>query len=500
MTTAEKTYGPYTTVRVLASGSSSQVWLANGPEGEVALKVARAPSGYAGLLHEAEMLRRCAHPNVIRLLGAAPDGEWLATERAQGSLLDQWAATQDFDAMTEVANGVCAALVHLHAVGVVHGDVKPANILVGEDGRPLLVDLGIAVLAADERRGFRGTLGFVAPEVLRGEAPGPAADLYGLGATLYACIADRPPFVAPDPAALTYLPLVSLPAPPSAFRPEVPAGLNRLVLALLARDPKRRPSLAEVTEQLGAALDGRPVPPVVGMADEREELRRAVVGAADGEPRVVVVYGPPGCGRRTLISEAVEAARREGLPYIKTTDPKAVVPQIKQSGGGAVAVLRGALASARKAAQQVLDEGLPALILLHSERPIPSLDSKGVVQLTPTPLDVRDVSRLARVWGTDASRAETWCRESLGLPIGVIGRIRAWKRAQTKTAFDASILPAESRKVLDGVARHRNITVVNLAQELGFSEPALLDHCEVLFAEGAIRCSEDGATLRIEDP
>src|SRR5688500_7097634 len=101
MTSSEKTYGPYAAVRVLATGASSVIWLANGPEGEVALKIARTPANHAGILHEAEMLRRCAHPNIIQLLGAASDGEWLATERAQGSLLDQWAATQDFEAMTD---------------------------------------------------------------------------------------------------------------------------------------------------------------------------------------------------------------------------------------------------------------------------------------------------------------------------------------------------------------------------------------------------------------
>ncbi len=498
MTDSEQMYGPYKAVRVLATSGSSQVWLATGPEGEVALKVARGPSYFAALAHEAEILRRCAHPNVVRLLGSAANGEWLAMERAQGSLLDQWAATQDFEAMIAVARGVCAALRHLHAIGVVHGDVKPANVLVGEQGEPLLVDLGIATLQGEDRKGFRGTLGFVAPELLRGESPQPASDLYGLGATLYACIADRPPFVAPDPAALTYLPLVSLPAPPSAFRPEVPAALNRLVLSLLARDPKRRPSLNDVEAQFTTVLEGRPVPPIVGMAEEREALRRAVVGAADGEPRVVVVYGPAGCGRRTLISEAVEAARREGLPYLKTTDPRAVIAQVKQSGAGAVAVLRGALGSARKAAQQVLDEGLPALLLLHSERPIPGLDAKGVVQITPTPLDVRDVARLARVWGADASRAEFWCRESLGLPIAVVGRIRSSKRVLAGTEFDPAVLPVESRKVLEAVTRLRSVSVVALAEELQLTEVMLLDHCEVLFAEAVLHASEDGATLRVE--
>lgn len=488
-------FGPYVPVRVLATGAHSQVWLANGPAGEVALKVARTQAARSVLLHEADILERCRHPNIVRLVDRAPDGRWIATERAKGMLVEQFGQVRPIGEMVAVATALVDALEALHAQGIVHGDVKPGNVLVDLQGRPVLVDLGISVLPGDERRGFRGTLGYLAPEVLRGDTPTPRSDLYGLGATLYAALTERAPFVAPDPAALTYLPLVSLPPPPNAFRPDLPAPFVRLVLSLLARDPKRRPDGKEIREMLGQVAGARPPAPVLGMHAEREELRKAVVGAADGEPRVVVLYGPAGSGRRTLITEAVEYARREGLPYVKASDPKQALAQLRAEKGSSVLVLRS-MNSSRRLAQLVLDEGLPSLVLLYADRPVPTLPARGVVQLTPSPLDVREVAQLARVWGADPENAEAWWRESLGLPIGVVGRIRRWRREQGGGAFDPAVLPAESRRVLEVIREKGEVAVPALAEALSLGEHQLLDQCEVLFAEGVVSATDDGSALR----
>ncbi len=488
-------FGPYVPVRVLATGAHSQVWLANGPSGEVALKVARTPAARAVLNHEADILERCRHPNIVKLVDRAPDGKWIATERARGMLVEQFGQVRPIADMVSVTTALLDALDALHALGIVHGDVKPGNVLIDLQGRPVLVDLGISVLPGEERKGFRGTLGFLAPEVLRGETPTPKSDMYGLGATLYAALTERAPFVAPDPAALTYLPLVSLPPPPNAFRPDLPAPMVKLILSLLARDPKRRPDSKEVRDLLALVAGGRAPAPVLGMHAEREELRKAVVGAADGEPRVVVLYGPAGSGRRTLITEAVEYARREGLPYIKASDPKAALAQLRAEKGSSVLVLRS-MASTRKLAQVVLEEGLQSLVLLYAERPIPSLTARAVVQLTPSPLDVREVALLARVWGADPDNAEAWWRESLGLPIRVIGRIRRWRREQSGAAFDPAVLPAESRRVLEAIRERGEAAVPDLAAALSLGEHQLLDQCEVLFAEGVIASSDDGSSLR----
>ena len=378
-----------------------------------------------------------------------------------------------------------------------HGIIDTVLVcIVDMQGRAKLLDLGVATLPGDAVREFRGTLGFAAPELLRGEQPTAATDLYGLGALLYTCLTGRTPFVAPDPAALTYLPLVSLPPPPSTFRQNLPASLDQLVLALLARDPARRPNnLTRVRDALSRTLS-RLAEPILGMLEEREQLRRAVVGVADGEARVVVLYGPPGCGRRTLIGEAVEYARREGLPYVKGGDLKQALATIRSSNKPSVMVHRAGHTGAQKLARVILADHLPCLLLLHAERPVPALGGAGAIELTPAPLSLRDVTILASISGVDPSEAETWWRESHGLPIAVLGRIRRARRKLHNLPFSPKELPAESLRILEAVRAAGTIDVASLAGQLNMGQHGLLDHCEVLFAEGALESAEDGACLR----
>lgn len=490
--------GPYQPRELLATGASAQVWLADGPDGEVALKIARSEKHRTSLLREAETLGTAPHETLVTLLGAADDGAWLALERIEGVLMDEWATGKSPDAITAVALDLVEALEHLHGKGVIHGDLKPTNVIVDVHGRARLLDLGVATLPGEKATEFRGTLGFAAPELLRSETPTPATDLYGLGALLYTCLTGRTPFVAPDPAALTYLPLVSLPPPPSTFRRNLPATIDQLVLALLARDPARRPNnLGRVREALGRTLS-RLAEPILGMLEEREELRRAVVGVADGEARVVVLYGPPGCGRRTLIGEAVEYARREGLPYVKGGDLKQALATIR-AGKPSVMVHRAGHRGAQKLARLVLAEHLPCLLLLHAERPVPELAEAGAIELTPAPLSLKDVSTLASIHNVDPQNAERWWRETHGLPVAVLGKIRAERRRSRDAEFDPSDLPAEARKIYAAVQKAGTIDVADLAARLKLGQHALLDYCEVLFAEGVLHSARDGAALTLEE-
>ncbi len=492
--------GPYIPQQLIALGAQAQVWLATGPEGDVALKVARTESAHASIKREADILREGTHPHLVRLVDAAPDGAWLATERLYGVSVDQWCRERDSGAVIDVALQIVSAVEFLHDAGIVHGDLKPSNVLVSETGVATLIDLGVATLPGEAVTGFRGTLGYAAPELLKNEQPSPRTDMYGLGALLYTCVTGRTPFVAPDPAALTYLPLVSLPAPPAAFRPDLPGSLNQLLLALLTRRPDRRPkTLVRVRTMLRQARQSLPSPPILGMLAEREQLRRAVVGAADGEPRVVVLYGPPGSGRRTLIAEAVEYARREGLPYLKGSDAKRALQSLRSATRPSVLVMRGASKSGRQLAQLALKEGLRCLLLLHCERPLPQLTQAGAIQLTPSPLTEQDAVRLARMWGADSDQVDIWWRQSMGLPIAVVGRVRAWRREQGKTQSHHADLPAESRKIYESLRGHTAMRcdVVSLAQELKMTEHTLLDHCEVLFAEDLLEAADDGAALAV---
>lgn len=515
--TAPAQVGPYIPQQLLATGAQATVWLGTGPTGPVALKIARGESGRRGLRREAEVLRSTSHPNLVKLVDADPDGEWIAIERIEGHVVDQWAQNRSIDEIVDVAIQIVDVLDHLHREGIVHGDVKPSNVMVtggvlsrsativpggpsGGRATAKLIDLGVAMLPGDKIEGFRGTLGYAAPELLNGRPPTPATDLYGLGALLYTALTGRTPFVAPDPAALTYLPLVSLPAPPSAFRPEIPGPLSQLLLTLLSRDPDRRPTeLARVREALDKSRSALPGPPVLGMLDEREELRRAVVGASDGEPRVVVLYGVPGSGRRTLIAEAVEYARREGLPYLKGTDPQGALESLRDAGRPAVVVMKAGHRGARQLADMVLKEGLKCLLLLHSDRPVPGLTAQGAIQLTPAPLSSQDAVRLAKVWSADVDLAEVWWRLSMGLPIAILARIRAWRRERGMPQGQHAHLPAESRRIYDALRMKPKMRclVVDLAAELQMQEHTLLDHAEVLFAEELIEPSEEGLSITV---
>lgn len=492
--------GPYALKRLLATGSQSQVWHATGPGGDVALKLARTDAHRAALEREVGVLRLGEHPRLPRLIDHAPDFAWVALEHVRGSQIDQWAQVQDVEDVVRAGVELLEALTWLHGQGLLHGDVKPSNLLVDTEGHIRLIDLGISGKPDQRPAGFTGTLGYAAPELLQGGAATiPSADLYGVGALLYTCLTGRPPFVAADPAALTYLPLVSLPAPPAAFNPELPEALGDLLLDLLARDPKRRPrSLKETRIRLQKSAEGAPRPPILGMLEERETLRRAVVGAADGEPRVALVYGPPGCGRRTLIGEAVGYATREGVSFLKSTDARAILEAARSGKGPISVVMRGTSPNAQKLAQVILKESLPCLLLLHADRPVPALEKLGAIHLTPSPLSTLDVARLARRLGADDDLAETWCRESLGLPIAVHGRIRAWRRQHLDDPLEYDHLSAEAKRILEALKPGR-LAIPDLAQRVGQSESALLDHCEALFAEELVVVEDDGDAVRLAD-
>ena len=191
--------GPYVVEGRLGVGGMGVVDLAAGVDGErVALKrVALAGSAdalaaaRARIRREAEVLGRLDHPGIVPLLDVVDDGDdvvlvmpWLRG----GSLADRGVlAPQE---VASLADHLLAALAAAHRAGIVHRDVKPANVLFDDDSRPLLADFGVAT-ARDVTAGLTaagigpvGTAGFVAPEQARGEAAGPAADVFGLGATL----------------------------------------------------------------------------------------------------------------------------------------------------------------------------------------------------------------------------------------------------------------------------------------------------------------------------
>ncbi|MFK7929231.1 MAG: serine/threonine protein kinase [Myxococcota bacterium] len=481
--------GPYQATRLLSAGAQASIWLADGPHGEVAMKVARGDEHVESLAREIKILRDGPSHGLVRLVDSDPNGRWMAMERVRGLLIDQWAQTRTDQEIVEAIDKLLAVLQALHETGVVHGDIKPGNVMVDHDGQPRVLDLGIAVMPGEEVEHFRGTLGYAAPEVLQGKTPTPRSDLYGVGAVLYRCLAQRDVFEAPDPAALAYLPMVGLPVPPSTWRPGLSRRLEHVCLTLLSRDPVRRPATAERARgALEKALEGEPARWVLGMLQERATLARAAVGAADGESRVVCVYGPPGSGRRTLIAEATDAARRLGLQSVRLAD-------LSKNLTGTQPVVLVARARQRRAlevARAFLKGKLPGLVLLHSERPVPSLGDEAI-QLTPPPLGPTDVARLARHMRVDPELAEKTWAQWAGHPSAVLGRLRASLDSFDPT--DVSYLSSEAKQILAHLSSEGEVDVVALAGHFRIDPHTLLDHCAALLAEGRLVSTRQGASL-----
>jgi serine/threonine protein kinase len=216
----------------------------------------------AAAQHEAKILLALGHPNIVRCFGVHAS-TWLLMEYLEGPSLHQVTKSRRKEQLgindaLRISIYVGAALSHVHDRGLVHLDVKPANIVV-VNGRPILCDFGIARWQGAPRRhdGVTGTEGYVAPEECRLEEVTPAADIFGLGVTLYELLTSHMPFAAKSEAE-PYPQISQKPRTVREYRPSVPIDLERLILNCLSRDPKARPDLAALLPSLHRFISGGP--------------------------------------------------------------------------------------------------------------------------------------------------------------------------------------------------------------------------------------------------
>jgi eukaryotic-like serine/threonine-protein kinase len=386
---------------LLGVGGMAKVYLADDRvlERQVAVKVlsppyAQDPMFVERFRREARAAARLSHPNIVAVFDSGSDaGEhYLVMEYVAGQSLAELLHRQGRltpRRAAELAVEVCAALAAAHAQGLVHRDVKPANVLVDADGRVKVADFGIVKAAATATLTGTGTVlgtaAYLSPEQAQGGPVDARSDLYSLGCLLYELLCGTPPFGSgadSPPVAVATRHLHQPPEPPSAHNPQVDASLDAVVLTALAKEPAQRyQSAVELQDALERVLAGDAVAagpvgspaaalstePLLGLPARigvlaattgpavRDVGRRpgwprwalAVAGLALGLGLVAAVLWPDGASTPTRGEAGPTAA--PATSAASTTTPGSTTPAVSAPGvEAALANLTGVITAARQ--------------------------------------------------------------------------------------------------------------------------------------------------------
>jgi serine/threonine-protein kinase len=204
-------------------------------------------------LQEARVVGQLSHPSIIALhdmgIEEATQTPYLVMEFLEGQPLDRILerGSVPYPRACAIVAEVACALGAAHRKGVIHGDVKPANILITDDGRVKLMDFGMARLSSHDTgtTPLLGTPAYWCPEQIMGKPQDARSDLFSLGVVLYELVTGKRPFDADSLQAICGRVLSSTPLPPSHANPSVPTGFDEVVARCLAKDPIARYGVGE---------------------------------------------------------------------------------------------------------------------------------------------------------------------------------------------------------------------------------------------------------------
>src|SRR4051794_17907576 len=269
--------GRYRLQSQLGGGGMGTVWLARDEllGRKVAIKQVLTPAGVTAAeadqqrqraLREGRIAARLSHPHAISVYDVALESEqpWLVMEylpsRSLATVLTEDGVLR-VDQVAQIGAQVADALAATHAAGIVHRDVKPANILIGQGGRleglVKITDFGISHASGDvtltQTGQITGTPAFLAPEVAQGREMTEASDVFSLGATLYTCIEGQPPFGMEDNA----LGMLHRVAGGRVMPPRRAGSRTKPLLGMPAAEPAARPAMPEIRDELAKLAAGR---------------------------------------------------------------------------------------------------------------------------------------------------------------------------------------------------------------------------------------------------
>ena len=338
--------GRFVIERELGRGGFGVVYLAYDPamDRRVALKVPCAdalldPGVRRRFLREARAAARLDHPNLVPMYEADEIGPicYIASAYCEGPTLARWLAARPGPISPRQAarlvRTLALAVAHVHGRGLMHGDLKPGNILLdppprpGDDPVPRITDFGLARLIDPAPGGATattrpmGTPPYMAPEQIepRDGGCGPPADVYALGAILYELLTGRPPHEAGSPWRTMHAVIADPPVPPRQLRPGLPRDLQSICLKCLEKSPGARyETAAALAEDLGRYLEGRPTAarplgPVRRSARWARRHPAAATLIGTGLMTLILTAGAATALVRSnvLLRQALEAARRE---------------------------------------------------------------------------------------------------------------------------------------------------------------------------------------------
>lgn len=212
-------------------------------------ELAADPSLVSRFKSEAMAAARLSHPNLVNIFDVGEDDgiHYIVMEYIEGHTLRDAIAEQGFLSPQQAVNiavMVCDGLEHAHSRGLIHRDIKPHNILVTRDGKVKIADFGIARVVNTSTITYgsnvMGSVYYISPEQAKGEVVGPETDIYSLGCVLYEMLTGRPIFDGDSPITVALKHVHEDPVPPRTIRPEIPSGLERIILRAVAKDPAVR--------------------------------------------------------------------------------------------------------------------------------------------------------------------------------------------------------------------------------------------------------------------
>jgi len=533
----------YRLTRLLGRGGHGGVWeaLDSLTGTTVAVKVLGDNASTSQVRREVSALRLLRVPGVVRLFDEGVDrgSGFLVMERVEGTAFPGALTERSWPALAGITAGLLETLARVHAIGVVHRDIKPGNVLIDERGRSTVLDFGLALGALGDRSieaRLAGTPAYMAPEQLDGREVTAHADLFAVGVMLYEALSGRLPHESPNFWALMYAKINTDPAPLRSVAPSVPEAIAMVIDRMIAREPRDRPgSAAEVLRMLRGDLvvrESHGDPPRLGDDSVLDALFEA---AAKG--RSVDLVGPRGSGRTRTLRVLAERLRGSGVTVVDSPRDASALGALAE-GGHAVALLLDDADLLDHRTAQVVDAARSHAAVVRALTEAD--DSAATVYLRPmTEVALRSLfdgsERVFRL-PSDAARAlrartEAW-------PARVSEELSAWVRAgiarrtgerfsvdrETLDRLDAGLrvapllpgtvaarktlpprpmLPERLEDLLAWLAlAWPETSVGTLAAATGRREPALEADLSQLEARGAARLLHDGRwepTLAVSD-